>query len=110
MKKLNTFDSSYFCDKSHFENDGTQNWLVFQPVHRYFKIASDNPSIILSWKSKGLPDESIKTPTRPNKIINSSLDFVVTKARVRFSGDCLKQEKITCHPGKIVNICIVYEI
>ena len=29
LKKLETFDSIYFCGKSHFEDDGTQNYLVF---------------------------------------------------------------------------------
>ena len=38
FKKLKTFDSSYFIGKSHFEEDGTQNYLVFQPMYRYFKI------------------------------------------------------------------------
>ena len=32
LKKLKTFDSSYFIGKSHFEEDGTQNYLVFQPI------------------------------------------------------------------------------
>ena len=32
LKKLKTFDSSYFVGKSHFEEDGTQNYLVFQPI------------------------------------------------------------------------------
>ena len=36
-KKLKTIDLSYFRGKSHFEEDGTQNYLVFQPMHRYFK-------------------------------------------------------------------------
>ena len=27
--KLKTFDSSYFIGKSHFEEDGTPNYLVF---------------------------------------------------------------------------------
>ena len=69
MKKLETFYSVYFRGKSHFEDDGAQNWLVFQPIHRYFKTASDNPSISLSWKSKGLSDErmNIKAPTTSNK-------------------------------------------
>ena len=58
MKKLKTSDSSYFRGKSHFEGDGTENWLVFQPIHRYFKMASNNPRIILSWKSKGFSDQS----------------------------------------------------
>ena len=29
LKKLKTFDLSYFKDKYHFEEDGTQNYLVF---------------------------------------------------------------------------------
>ena len=29
LKKLKTFDSCYFIGKSHFEEDGTQNYLVF---------------------------------------------------------------------------------
>ena len=110
MKKLKAFDSSYFQGKSHFENDGMQNWLIFLPMQRYFKLASDNPSIILSWKSKGLSGQSIKAPTTPNKILNPSQSYVGTKARVRFSGDCLKQEKVTFNHGKIVNIYIVYDI
>ena len=32
LNKLKTFDSIYFIDKSHFEEDGTQNYLVFQPL------------------------------------------------------------------------------
>ena len=30
IKKLKTFDSSYFIGKSHFEEDGTQNYLVLK--------------------------------------------------------------------------------
>ena len=98
LKKLKTFDSSYFRGKSHFEDDVTQNWLVFQPMQRYFKLASDNSSIILSWKSKGLSDERIKFPS---KIINPSQNYFGTKASAWFNGDCLKQEKITFNHGKI---------
>ena len=32
LNKLKTFDSSYFIGKSHFEEDGVQNYLVFQPI------------------------------------------------------------------------------
>ena len=41
LKKLKTFDSSYFIGKSYFEEDGTQNYLVFQPRYRYFKRITD---------------------------------------------------------------------
>ena len=37
LKKLKTFNSSYFKGKSHFQEDGAQNYLVFQPMYRYFK-------------------------------------------------------------------------
>ena len=48
LKKLKTFDSSYFIGKSHFEEDGVQNYLVFQPLNKYFKvIASTN--YVSSW-------------------------------------------------------------
>ena len=33
LKKLKTFDSSYFIGKSHFEEDDAQNYLVFQPMY-----------------------------------------------------------------------------
>ena len=40
LKRLQTFNSIYFCGKSHYENDGTQNCLEFQLIHRYFKTVS----------------------------------------------------------------------
>ena len=36
FKKLKTFDSSYFIGKSHFEEDDTQNCLVFQTNKQVF--------------------------------------------------------------------------
>ena len=45
MKKPQTFDSSYFRGKSHFQEDCAQNYLVFQPIIRYFRI---NGKYILS--------------------------------------------------------------
>ena len=47
---------------------------------------------------------------RPNKFLNPSLDYVGTKARVKFNRDCLKQQKITFNHRKTENIYIVYEI
>ena len=78
LKKLETFDSIYFRGKSHFEDDGAQNYLVFQTVSIYFETVSANNSHILSWKSKGFPDESIKLPTTSNKMFNPSVDYVGT--------------------------------
>ena len=110
LKKLQKFDSSYFTGKSHFEEDGTQNYLVFQPMYRYLKrigVTSDN--YIYFWKSKGLSDERIKSITTSNYGIAPELSYYGTKTTVKFSGSCLKQDKAT-YNGAIVNIYIVYEI
>ena len=55
FKKPKTFDSSYFIGKSHFEKDGAQNYLVFQPVYGYFKIIAGfgNGNYSYYWQSKG---------------------------------------------------------
>ena len=37
LKKLEKFDSSYVKGKSHFEEDGTQTYLVFEPIYSYFR-------------------------------------------------------------------------
>ena len=37
LKNLQTFDSSCFRGKNYFENDATQNYLVFQPMSECFK-------------------------------------------------------------------------
>ena len=108
FKKLQTFDSIYFRGKSDSEDDGTQNSLVFQPMYRYFNKVV-NSDYTLEWKSKGLSNESTKFPPAPYNFLNPSLNYLDSKARVRFSGNCLKQDKITYTHGKIVNIYIVYE-
>ena len=112
LKKLKTFDSSYFIGKSHFEEDGTQNYLVFQPMYRYFKIIAGvgNGSYIYYWKSKGLPQEIINSIKTPNHSITPNLDYYGTKTRVEFNGSCLKQDIVTFNHKKVVNIYIVYEI
>ena len=53
LNKLKTFDSSYFIGKRLFEEDRTQNYLVFQPLNKYFKVIT-NTDYVSSWKSKGL--------------------------------------------------------
>ena len=112
LKKLKTFDLSYFKSKGHFEEDGTQNYLVFQPKDRFFKkiagVGSGN--YIYFWKSKGLSDERINSITTSNYSITPELSHYGTKTRVKFCGSCLKQEKSTDSHGIIVNIYIIYEI
>ena len=89
LKKLKTFYSSYFVGKSHFEEDDTQNYLVFQPLNKYFKVIT-NTDYISSWKSKGLSAESIKPSTTSDNSLTPALSYYGTKTRVKFTGSCLK--------------------
>ena len=93
LNKLKTFDSSYFIGKSHFEEDGTQNYLVFQPVNRYFKVIA-NKLYISSWKSKGLSDESITPLPTSDNSLTLLIDYLGNKIRTKFTGSCLKQLKL----------------
>ena len=109
LNKLKTFDSIYFIGKSHFDEVGTQHYLVFQPLSKCFKMIT-NTDYISSWKSKGLSSENIKTPTTSDNSLTPGLNYYGTKTRVKFPGSCLKQPKSSYTHGKVVNIYIVYEI
>ena len=69
-----------------------------------------NTDYISSWKSKELSSESIKPPTTSDNSVTPALNYYGTKARVKFTGSCLKQSKISYNHGKIVNIYIIYEL
>ena len=111
LNKLKTFDSGYFIGKSHFEGDGVQNYLVFQPLNKYFKVITNaNTKYISSWQSKGLSDESIKPPATSDHKFNPKVNYYGTKTRLEFRPSCLKQDKSKFDHGKMINIYIVYEI
>ena len=74
--------------------DGSQAYLIFQALYRYFKTIT-NTNYILSWKSKGLSAESIKPPTTSDNSLIPELSSIDYKIRVKFTGSCLKQTKIT---------------
>ena len=103
-----TFYSSYFIGKSHFEEDGTQNYLVFQPINKYFKVIA-NTDYGSSSKSKGLSGETIKPPSTSDNSLTPALSYYGTKTKVKFTRSCLKQSTISYTHGKAVNIYIVYE-
>ena len=108
LNKLKAFDSSYFIGKSHIGEDGTQDYLVFQSINKYFKLIT-NTDYVSSCQSKGLSSESIKPLTTDNSLA-LALNYYGTKTRVTFTGSCLKQSKISYTHGKIVNIYIVYKL
>ena len=101
---------SYFTGKKHFEEDGTQNYLVFQPIRRYFKIIA-HTKYIRSWKSKGLSDETIKPYATSDNSLTPWIDYYGSKVRIKFYKGCLKQPNdLTYDYGSRVNIYFVYEL
>ena len=100
---------SYFIGKSHFEEDGTQNYLVFQPISRHFKVIA-NTLRISSWKSKGLSDETNKPSVTSDNSLTPLINYLGNKIRLKFSGSCLKQPKLQYTHGTIVSIYIIYEL
>ena len=109
LKKLKTFDSSCFIGKIHFEEDGTQDYLVFQPLSKYFKVIA-NTNYVSSWKSRRLSVEPITAPTTSSNSLTPALSYYGTKTGVKFSGSCLQQPKVSYTLGTIVIIYIVYEL
>ena len=79
LNQLKTFDSSYFTGKSHFDEDGTQNYLVFQPLNKYFNLITNTLSIL----SKGLSTENFDPPTTS---LSPSINYVGNEIRVTFNG------------------------
>ena len=107
LKKLEKFDAAYFRGKNYFDGDGTQNYLVFQPVHKYFERVGDE---ISSWESKGLSNKNISSSTTSNYGQAPRLVYNNARIKLRFNGDLLKQDKVTYNHGPIVNIYIVYRL
>ena len=104
LKKLQTFDSSYFIGKNYFEEDGTQNYLVFQPVSRYYKIIA-NTKFISSWESKGLSNETITPYATSDNSLTQLIGHYDVKIRLKFNKSCLKQSnKLTYSYGNRVNV------
>ena len=92
-----------------FEEDGTKNYLVFQPINKYFEVIA-NTDYVSSWKSKGLSAETRKPPTTSNNSLTPAVSYYGTKMRVKFIGSCLQQPKVSYNHRTIVNIYVVYEL
>ena len=98
---------SYIIGKSYFEEDGAQNYVVFQPLNKYFKLVA-NAKPISSWKSEGLSDETIKPPATSDITLTPLIDYCGNKVNVKFNGTILRQREMSYTHGSTVNIYIVY--
>ena len=104
---------SCYHGKQYFdEGSGKQNYLVFLPLRKYFKLNSvvDTVDYVLSWQSKGLSNENIKPPTTTNNSLTPELNYYGTLTKIKVTGSCLKQSSHILTHKKVVNIYIVYQL
>ena len=52
IKKLKTLDLSCFIGKSHFGEDDSENYILFQSIKRYVKLIAYNKLYISLWNLK----------------------------------------------------------
>ena len=103
LKKLKTFDLSYFIGKSHFDEDGAQNYLVFQPILKYFTL---NSNWITKWESKRLSNENLEVVSTADNTLTPSINYYEDKARLRFTGSVLQRKTVTYSHKKVVNVML----
>ena len=109
LNKLKPFDSSYYNGKNYFEEDGKPNYLILQPINRYFKIIA-NTKCLSSWKSKGLSNETIKPYATSDNSLTPLVEYYGTRVRVQFDKNCLKQaKKLEYTYGQRVKVYTFYE-
>ena len=79
---------------------------------KYFQLNSvvDVIDRVLSWKSKGISNWSIKPTATSDNSLTPELNYYGTKTRAKFIKSCLKQSKTSYTHGKVVNVYIVYEL
>ena len=96
----------------YFVEDASESYLVSQPVFRYIEMPTNNGNMVyMSQKSKRFSDESIKPPATSDDSLNPRLDYFNNpKLRVKSNGSCLKFDKTTLIPNKIMNLYITFEI
>ena len=63
----------FFIGQSYFNNYGSQNYLIFQPIYKTIKIFSSLSDTISEWESKELSNEKFTPPFTSNKSFSPKL-------------------------------------
>ena len=109
--KLQVCDLSLFTFTGYFVNDGLQNYLVFQPIHKTIRTFSGLPHKVSEWESKGLSNEKFTPPYTVDKSLSPKLIWNNSRIKLKFEGSYLKQEdKAPFTSNNVVNLFIVYEL
>ena len=77
--KLQTYDLHFFIDQSYFNNDGSQNYLIFQTIYKTITTFSVLTSTISEWESKGLSNEIFKPTYISNKVFLQNSYGIILK-------------------------------
>ena len=104
-------DASYFRGKNYFDgSDGTQNYLVFPGVNKYFEDVDVSETLIKfyanSWISKGISNETISFVTR---FEHPFIEYTNARIKLKYDESILRQTSSTSLPS-IVNYYIVYRL
>ena len=87
-----------------------KKYLVFQPFFNCFTTPLGSGRI-LTWKSKGLSEESFKLLATSDNCLAPKLGFIHNgKIGMKFKGGCLKQGKTIFTHRNVVKLLIVYEL
>ena len=80
-------------------------------MHNYFKtFIENNFTFTSSWESRGLSNEKTGSTKTSNYDQSPRLVYDNGRIKLNFSGEPLKQEKITYSHGLMVNIYVVYRL
>ena len=83
QEKIKTFILSWNIGRNEFDDEGSQNHLIFQPISNTFAMPDVDTETIIVWK----PKESIKSPTTPGNSLAPKLKWVYnSKIAVEFKG------------------------
>ena len=91
--KLQTYDLNHFVGQSYFNNNGSQNYLIFQPIYKTITAFSGLTTTLSVWQSKGFSNEKCKLHYTANKSLSPKLVWINNSSlRLEFKLSCLKQE------------------
>ena len=90
LKRLKKIFGSVLSVNIFFDGgDGSQAYLIFQPLHRYVKIIA-NTKYISEQKSKGLSHERIKSSPTSDNSLTPLIDYYSYNIRLKFNGSILQ--------------------
>ena len=85
-----------------------QNYLAFIPTKKYIKYFSGT-TWIKSWKSNGMPEESIENITKSDSSFAPTFVFQHLFPDMTFKGHCSIKNNISI-PKKVIDLYILYTL